>query len=109
MLEGETLRERMQARALSARKSVEYAQQIARGLVAAHEKGILHRDLKPENIFVTSSGQVKILDFGLAKLMQPEGAASAEVILRLSRRDRRRGGARDRWLYVAGAGTRTEC
>jgi eukaryotic-like serine/threonine-protein kinase len=74
LLEGETLRERMQARALSARKSVEYAQQIARGLVAAHEKGILHRDLKPENIFVTSSGQVKILDFGLAKLISPEGA-----------------------------------
>src|SRR4051812_7292575 len=73
LLEGETLRERMQARALSARKSVEYAQQIARGLVAAHEKGILHRDLKPENIFVTSSGQVKILDFGLAKLIAPEG------------------------------------
>ena len=73
LLEGETLRERMQARALSARKSVDYAQQIARGLVAAHEKGILHRDLKPENIFVTSSGQVKILDFGLAKLIAPEG------------------------------------
>jgi eukaryotic-like serine/threonine-protein kinase len=77
LLEGETLRERMQARALSARKAVDYAQQIARGLVAAHEKGILHRDLKPENIFVTSSGQVKILDFGLAKLIIPEGAGSA--------------------------------
>src|SRR4051812_37529049 len=77
LLEGETLRERMQARALSPRKAVDYAQQIARGLVAAHEKGILHRDLKPENIFVTGGGQVKILDFGLAKLMQPEGSASA--------------------------------
>src|SRR5207248_7377639 len=77
LLEGETLRERMQARALSPRKSVDYAQQIARGLVAAHEKGILHRDLKPENIFVTSSGQVKILDFGLAKLIAPEGAVGA--------------------------------
>jgi eukaryotic-like serine/threonine-protein kinase len=77
LLEGETLRERMQARALSARKAVDYAQQIARGLVAAHEKGILHRDLKPENIFVTSGGQVKILDFGLAKLMQPAGSAGA--------------------------------
>src|SRR5437868_6635795 len=76
LLEGETLRERMQARALSARKAVDYAQQIARGLVAAHEKGILHRDLKPENIFVTSSGQVKILDFGLAKLISPDGASA---------------------------------
>jgi serine/threonine protein kinase/Tol biopolymer transport system component len=76
LLEGETLRERMQSRALSARKAVDYAQQIARGLVAAHDKGILHRDLKPENIFITSNGQVKILDFGLAKLIRPEGSGS---------------------------------
>jgi Tol biopolymer transport system component len=77
LLEGETLRERTKARALSARKAVDYAQQVARGLIAAHDKGILHRDLKPENIFVTNDGQVKILDFGLAKLVRPEGDASA--------------------------------
>src|SRR5690348_16163107 len=76
LLEGETLRERMQSRALSARKAIDYAQKIAHGLIAAHDKGILHRDLKPENIFVTSGGQVKILDFGLAKLTRPEGAGS---------------------------------
>ena len=77
LLEGETLRQRIQLRPLSARKATDYALQIARGLVAAHEKGIFHRDLKPENIFVTSDGPVKILDFGLAKLTRPENDLAA--------------------------------
>ena len=75
LLEGSTLREQLLAGPLAARKTVEYAVQIARGLAAAHEKGITHRDLKPENLFVTKSGQVKILDFGLAKLTRPQTAA----------------------------------
>ncbi|HET6267968.1 MAG TPA: protein kinase [Acidobacteriota bacterium] len=74
LLEGETLRHKVGS--LSSRKAVEYASQIARGLGAAHEKGIVHRDLKPENLFITKDGHVKILDFGLAKLIQPEVAAS---------------------------------
>src|SRR5258708_29779647 len=65
LLEGETLRE---AGALPQRKALDYAQQLARGLAAAHEKNITHRDLKPENIFITPDERVKILDFGLAKL-----------------------------------------
>ncbi|MEW5978373.1 MAG: protein kinase [Acidobacteriota bacterium] len=71
-LEGETLRERLNGKALPVSKAVEYALQMARGLAAAHEKGIVHRDLKPENVFLTRDGQLKILDFGLAKLTRPE-------------------------------------
>src|SRR5712691_9536885 len=68
LLEGETLRERMAGAALPQRKALDYALQIARGLAAAHEKGIVHRDIKPDNILVTDDGRVKLLDFGLAKL-----------------------------------------
>ena len=76
LLEGHTLRERMAGGALPTRKSVEVGAQIAKGLAAAHEKGIVHRDLKPENVFVTNEGHVKILDFGLAKLIQVQADGS---------------------------------
>src|SRR5262245_34716665 len=68
LLEGETLRARLNGSALTPGKAIDYGLQIARGLAAAHEKGITHRDLKPENLFVTQDGRIKILDFGLAKL-----------------------------------------
>lgn len=68
LLEGESLHKRIQQSPLSWRKTIEIAVPIADGLSAAHSKGVIHRDLKPENIFLTSDGQVKILDFGLARL-----------------------------------------
>jgi len=81
LLEGESLRDVLDAGALPQRKTIEYGVQIAHGLAAAHEKGIVHRDLKPENIFVTKDGRIKILDFGLAKLAQSTGTDSQEVTL----------------------------
>lgn len=74
LLEGETLRARLAQGALPVRKAIDYGVQIVRGIAAAHERGIVHRDLKPENIFVTQDGAVKILDFGLAKSVEPPSA-----------------------------------
>jgi WD40 repeat protein len=78
LLEGETLRSALAGGKLSPRRAIDTALQIAHGLAAAHEKGIVHRDLKPENLFVTKDGRVKILDFGLAKLTQIDGAGGQQ-------------------------------
>jgi eukaryotic-like serine/threonine-protein kinase len=79
LLTGETLRHRLRAGAMPPRKVVEIAVQLAAGLASAHERGIAHRDLKPENIFLTADGVVKILDFGLAKLLAPALAGGDSV------------------------------
>jgi TolB-like protein len=71
LLEGETLRDRLSSEGMSWPKAAEIAAAVAEGLAAAHGKGIVHRDLKPENIFLTSDDRVKILDFGLARLVLP--------------------------------------
>jgi len=76
LLEGKTLRERLDEGPIPQKLAVDYALQIVKGLSAAHEKGIVHRDLKPRNLFVMKDGHVKILDFGLAKRI--EAIASGE-------------------------------
>jgi serine/threonine-protein kinase len=79
LLEGETLRQEIQRLGgLTIAAAVDRAQQVARGLAAAHEKAIIHRDLKPENLFVTKQGTLKILDFGLAKIV-PQGACDSRM------------------------------
>ncbi len=79
LLEGETLRGKIDGATVSQKQAIDWCLQIAKGLSAAHGKGVVHRDLKPENVFVSNDGHVKILDFGLAKRVDaaPEAKTSA--------------------------------
>ncbi len=79
LLEGQTLRERLP---VTQRKAIEYALSVCAGLAAAHDRGIVHRDLKPENIFVTADDRVKLLDFGLARILRetPGEDLSATIV-----------------------------
>ena len=79
LVEGPTLADRIAQGSLPADEALPIAQQIAGALEAAHEQGIIHRDLKPANIKVRPDGTVKVLDFGLAKAMEPTGVASPSV------------------------------
>jgi serine/threonine protein kinase/tetratricopeptide (TPR) repeat protein len=81
LLEGRTLAEEIDAGALDIEDSLEHAVRIVRGLGAAHAKGILHRDLKPQNVFLTDDGQLKILDFGLAKRLVADDADESAATL----------------------------
>jgi TolB-like protein/Tfp pilus assembly protein PilF len=82
LLEGETLRQVLREGACAPASAVAWATGIARGLAAAHAKGVVHRDLKPDNVFLTADGGLKILDFGLAKILaqETEDATQAETV-----------------------------
>ena len=84
LAEGETLAERVKRSALPSNQALPIALQIAEALEVAHEKGIIHRDLKPANIKITADGQIKVLDFGLAKALDPQTPDSGDQNLSLS-------------------------
>jgi serine/threonine protein kinase/Tol biopolymer transport system component len=79
-VEGMTLRQRMRNHAMKLGDMLDIAIQVAEGLIAAHEAGIVHRDIKPENIIIRPEGYVKILDFGLAKLTEPHKSATTTTM-----------------------------
>ena len=81
LLDGETLRERLRHGALPFKKAIAIARDIAIGLAAAHDKGIVHRDIKPENVFLAAGGRVKILDFGLARQVA-DAAEDSQTVLK---------------------------
>jgi eukaryotic-like serine/threonine-protein kinase len=83
LLQGETLRDRLRRGPMRFREAVHLGVDIARGLAAAHDAGVVHRDLKPENLFLTKDGRVKILDFGIAKLQQVQSASMDAATLTL--------------------------
>jgi serine/threonine-protein kinase len=101
LLEGESLRERLDRGGLTVSEALRIACEIAKGLAAAHEKGIVHRDLKPGNVFLTGDGTVKILDFGLAKLVPTVAADEAETLTQAAAATTKLGGVLGTAAYMA--------
>ncbi len=81
LLQGETLRERLAKGPIPMATALDWAAQMAKGLAAAHDRGIVHRDLKPENVFITRDGHVKLLDFGIAKLLEATQAVTSHGLM----------------------------
>ncbi len=105
LVEGKTLRELLSESPLSTKKTLNLATQVAAGLAKAHAAGIVHRDLKPENLMVTEDGLVKILDFGLAKLI-PQGADVDPEMATVTKATRQGTILGDRAVHVAGTSRR---
>src|ERR1700689_4502629 len=78
LLEGETLRQKLNHGPVAPRRAIEWGLATAKGLAAAHEKGIVHRDIKPENLLITKDGRLKILDFGVAKQLPAASPTDSE-------------------------------
>jgi serine/threonine-protein kinase len=101
LLEGESLKERLDRGGVALPEALRIADEIAKGLAAAHEKGIVHRDLKPGNVFLTRHGTVKVLDFGLAKLVPTVPADEAETLTQAATATTRLGGVLGTLAYMA--------
>ena len=110
LVEGDDLSQRIARGAIPLDEALPIAKQIAEALEAAHEQGIIHRDLKPANIKVRPDGTVKVLDFGLAKAMEPAGGLVAERVAVADDHDAGDDAGRDDSrhgrLHDAGAGAR---
>ena len=106
LVDGRTLRELVAGGSVPTRKLLPIAAQVADGLAKAHESGIVHRDLKPENVMVNKDGFVKILDFGLAKLVAPADGGGSQLADARGTGHAPRHGDGDRRLHVARAGER---
>ena len=108
LIEGETLAERLDRGRMDVEDALPIAIQIAEALEAAHEKGVVHRDLKPANVKITPEGEVKVLDFGLAKVMETEAASGSVANSPTLSMMATQAGPDSRYgrLYVAGTGER---